>query len=71
MKKLKSAFKIRNALKEIIDDIHTNTQDTFSLQLIKYLLLEPEITDKFLKIYIHLLFITYLFKEPNFSFRSV
>lgn len=61
-------------LNGIINDINTNTHDTFSLQLIKYLLLEPEITDKFidkfLKIYIHLLFITYLFKEQNFSFRQ-
>jgi hypothetical protein len=75
-KKIKYSLflKLSLYLKGIIDDIDTNTHDTFSLLLIKYLLLEPEITDKFihkfLKIYIHLLFITYLFKEENFSFRQ-
>ena len=61
-------------LNGIIDVIDTNTHDMFSLQLVKYLLVEPEISDNFinkvLKLYIHLLFIQYLFNEDNYLFKN-
>ena len=61
-------------LNGIIHDIDTNTHDTFSLKLVKYLLVEPEtrdkFIDKFLKIYIHLLFIRYLFYKDNIIFKD-
>ena len=47
-------------LNGIIDVIDTNNHDMYSLRLVKYLLVEPEMRDKFidkfLKLYIHLLF---------------
>jgi len=59
-------------LKEVIN--FRNTRVMFSLQLVKYLLVEPEIRDKFidkfLKLYIHLLFIRYLFVKDNELFKN-
>lgn len=59
-------------LKEVIK--FRNTRVMFSLQLVKYLLVEPEIRDKFidkfLKLYIHLLFIRYLFVKDNELFKN-
>jgi len=61
-------------LNGIIDVIDTNTHDMFSLQIVKYLLVEHEISDKFinkfLKLYIHLLFIQYLFNKDNYLFKE-
>lgn len=61
-------------LNGIIDVIDTNNHDMYSLRLVKYLLVEPEMRDKFidkfLKLYIHLLFIRYLFYKNNFIFKD-
>ncbi len=66
--------KLSDYLNGIIDVIDTNTHDMFSLQIVKYLLVELEMRDKFidkfLKLYIHLLFIQYLFNEDNYSFKQ-
>ena len=66
--------KLSSYLKSIINDIDINTHDMFSLQLFDYLLLEPimsdKFIDKFLKIYIHILFIEYLFDKENELFKN-
>ena len=66
-------LKLRNYLESMLN--FRNTYDMISLQLIKYLLVEPEMSDKFfidkfLKIYIHLLFIRYLFDKNNSLFKN-
>jgi len=66
-------LKLRHYLESMLN--FRNTYDMISLQLIKYLLVEPEMSDKFfidkfLKIYIHLLFIRYLFDKNNSLFKN-
>jgi hypothetical protein len=75
-KKIKYSLfvKLSLYLNRIIDNINANTHNMFSLQLFDYLLLEPIMSDnfidKFLKIYIHILFIQYLFVKKNELFKN-